>query len=176
MQIKSLRAKLIYLLVLLLVVRGGYAMVNKQSEFDIKISEEINNGLRLVIYYYPLDYLIRKSFTENDLINNFYHYKTEVNTKVLKQYIDKLKKMETLNLQEPEIITPVDVRIYGEFLTDTGKIYSFALGGNIDNMVVNGRMYKKDIFFYEFVMEFIPVGEIDKYKYALDNITFEKQD
>lgn len=36
MQIKSLRAKLIYLLVLLLVVRGGYAMVNKQSEFDIK--------------------------------------------------------------------------------------------------------------------------------------------
>ena len=173
MQIKSVRGKLIYLLVfLLLLVRGGYAMDNKQSKFEIKISEEINNGLKLVIYYYPLDYLIRKPLTENDLINDFYHYKIDVNTKVLKQYIDKLKKIETLNLQEPDIITPVDVRIYGEFLTGIGRVYSFSLGGNIDNMLVNGRLYKNDIFFYEFVKEFIPAGEIDKYKNALEKITF----
>lgn len=64
MQIKkSTRGKLIYLFVVLVLIgHRCYAMENKQ--FDIKISEEINNGLRLVIYYYPLDYLIRKPFTE----------------------------------------------------------------------------------------------------------------
>lgn len=161
-------------MVVVLVTSSLYGEVydmdsNVKKKDSSNLIGEIRNDLRLTIYYIPLNILTLYPLKEKDVKDSHYYYKIEVKNIVLRRYVEDLEKIDTLKLQKAED-TKENIRIYYEFTSKNGKIYSVGLSGYKGDILINGDFYSHNKIFYDFVSKFIPYCEIEYFQKGTKNM------
>ncbi|NLW47913.1 MAG: hypothetical protein GXY86_11330 [Firmicutes bacterium] len=129
----------------------------------------VRDRLKLEIYYLSFDILTNSPLKEKDLINGLYSYKAVVNTRILSHNIEKLRQLSEAKLLKLDNQTSVDIRAYIEFSTDSKKILTYSLEGSGEYMLVNGIKVKSVKFYYDFILNFLPNCEVERYNRILES-------
>lgn len=127
---------------------------------SVRLEEQIYKNLELNIYYLSFSTLTGRPINEKDLINSYHTYKITVKADALHKYIQLLNEIDNVKLKKPEKLSLIDLRLFCQFTSDEGNIYSFGLQGPSGYMLVNGEIYNYDRVFYDFVINFLPCDEV----------------
>ena len=145
---------------ILILLISFYFLINCSSDNmkdnnKIDFAKELDNNLQLIIYYTSLNTWIDYPISVDE-IKEAYKYKVIVNTRVLRNYFDRIEKINTLELEETNT-SYFDLRIYCEIINKYGIIYSFGIERSRYEVLVNGKYYKgSEGIFYDIVFPFIP--------------------
>lgn len=133
---------------------------NAKQKGTSSLMNEINNDLRLTIYYLSLNTLTLYPLQEKDLKNVYYEYKIEVTNSVLRDHAEELAQIDNLKLPKSSK-DKANLRVFCEFISKTGIVYTFGLGvGQKGDILIDGEFYNYNKIFYDFVSDFIPYSEI----------------
>lgn len=135
---------------------GLEASDNDAFGININFAKEIlDNDLKATIYYMPLTISTAITMTIDELINGNYYYKVVVNSPALDDNIDLLEKFNSVKLQKDLSAKRFEVRVYCEFESVNGKIFSFCLDPML-RVRINNITYNADLNFFYFIRAFVP--------------------
>jgi len=161
---KALKVTIVLLLALVILIICGRAIMRFRNNAPT-LYEIIQNGnvsdLTLTIYYTSPFLDTRMPFSLDWFTYRGYREKVVISGDKLKEHIDILYQISTVDLIPVENKTFLDARMYYVFETENdGKIFSVAMWGLIDSedytMFVNGVQVMVDDIFYEVLMMFLP--------------------
>ena len=150
-----------------------YKLAKGNENIHIDLLDEIgNNGLKLTIFFIPIDTETAIPLIKELAVKN-YKYMITVSKSVLQDYSSELNKINTIKLQKPVgFDNYLNVRVYCEFTSKKGKVFSFGLTNESKNMLINDLVTRNNRFLYEFIIPFLPQSEVERYKADLKTIEF----
>lgn len=132
--------------------------LNIEDEIELDFDKISQDGIKLVIYYLPLDLLTIVPLSNESLMNGYYNYKIVIGTSVLENYVDILNGMKSIKLERMPGEEPFNARIFCKFADDKGKTFTFSLNGS-SKMMINQRVYENNLYFYKLILPFLPSDE-----------------
>lgn len=137
--------------------RGNDVQLQKAfKDFSQILEQETMDALRLKIYYIHPSILTRAPLTVDDLIRGNLSRKVVVDSEQLKEHVDLLNQLNADSLVPVKHTSYLNARLCYIFETDdNGKVLEIAIGGENNNVFVNGVEVEYNDLFRNVVKPFL---------------------
>lgn len=161
---------LVVLVFVLVIPSQGDGALAAHEEIGVRFKDELSNGLQLTVYYIPLDTQTRFPYRDVDVVSH-HVYKIVVNSSGLLSHFDSLQKLGEIKTSSVDAGRRLDLRVYAELTSRRGKLITFGLEGDSRLMLLDGRVVKSRIAFYEALLPHLPYSEIESFAGSMKGVS-----